>query len=600
MSSFFSTDSTVAPGARLDRLIGGWRGPLLSALLVLLTALPGLIFLPPLDRDESRFAQATAQMLETHDFVNIRYQAEPRDKKPVGIHWLQAASVSALSSVERREIWAYRVPSLLGAMLAAAACAWGAGAYFGPRGGLVAGLALGASLLLSSEAFIAKTDAVLCGSTTLAMAALGRMYLAARENRKLDLLERLLFWSGLAVSVLDKGPIGPMVVGLALAWLMIADRKARWIGRLSWGWGLLLVLAIVGPWALAITVSTDGAFWTGAVGHDLAPKLVGGHESHGAPFGLHALLAPLLMFPATPLLPVALAAAWVRRRETGVRFAIAWLIPTWFVFEALPTKLVHYPLPAYGALAWLMAAALTAPESMAWNRWTRWIGAGLACLVSIALSVALVVLAPKYGVGGSAWVWLSAALVLATGLGGAFALAGPKMSRIERWQVGAGVLGLGVAAHMTLTGGLAPTLRTLWVSQAAADLIATRDLDPRNGVTPGPVAVVGYAEPSLVFLLGTFTELDTPQDAADAVADGEPAIVERKQDGAFQQALRAAGVKATAVGEIKGLDYSIGKPADLRLYRSDAPPPKIEVDKPPPPPESSKTVAPKTANRPAP
>src|SRR5580658_6798026 len=97
---------------RLDLWAAAWRGPLLSALLVLLTALPGLIALPPLDRDESRFAQATAQMLETGDFVNIRYQSAPRDKKPVGIHWLQAASVSALSSVEKRQIWAYRIPSL--------------------------------------------------------------------------------------------------------------------------------------------------------------------------------------------------------------------------------------------------------------------------------------------------------------------------------------------------------------------------------------------------------------------------------------------------------------------------------------------------------
>ncbi len=578
MSSLSSPDSVAASAHRLDQLAAGWRGPLLAALLTLVTALPGLIFLPPLDRDESRFAQATAQMLETHDFVNIRYQAEPRDKKPVGIHWLQAASVTALSSVERREIWAYRVPSLLGAMLAAAACTWGAGAYFGARGGLVAGLALGASLLLSSEAFIAKTDAVLCGSTTLAMAALGRMYLAAREDRKLGLLERLLFWSGLAVSMLDKGPVGPMVVGLALISLMIADRNVRWVGRLSWGWGLLLVLAVVGPWALAITISTDGAFWTGAVGHDLAPKLAGGHESHGAPPGLHALLAPLLMFPATPLLPVALVTGLLRRREPGVRFALAWLVPTWLVFEALPTKLVHYPLPAYGAMAWLMAAALTAPTSVAWNRWTRWIGAALAVLVGTALAVVLMVASPKYGVADTPWVWLSAGLALATGFGGAFAIAGPEFSRIARWQVACAVLALGIATHMTLTGGLAPTLRTLWVSKEAADLIATKDLDPRNGVTPGPVAVVGYAEPSLVFLLGTFTELDTPQDAADAVADGEPAIVERRQVAAFQQALRAAGVKATQVGETKGLDYSIGKPADLLLYRSDAPPPKIEAE----------------------
>ena len=108
----------------LARLSRGWRGPALAALVAFLAGLPGLLAVPPLDRDESRFAQATAQMLESGDFTVIRYQDEPRFKKPVGIHWLQAASVSVLSNPEDREIWAYRIPSLLGAMLAAAACAW--------------------------------------------------------------------------------------------------------------------------------------------------------------------------------------------------------------------------------------------------------------------------------------------------------------------------------------------------------------------------------------------------------------------------------------------------------------------------------------------
>ena len=105
----------------LARLSRGWRGPALAAFIAFLAGLPGLMAVPPLDRDESRFAQATAQMLESGDFVVIRYQDQPRFKKPVGIHWLQAASVSLLSSPEDREIWAYRIPSLLGAMLAAAA-----------------------------------------------------------------------------------------------------------------------------------------------------------------------------------------------------------------------------------------------------------------------------------------------------------------------------------------------------------------------------------------------------------------------------------------------------------------------------------------------
>lgn len=572
------TADPTHPTLGLDSWSRGWRAPLLAAILVFVSALPGLIFLPPLDRDESRFAQATAQMLETGDFVNIRYQAEPRDKKPIGIHWLQAASVSALSSVEKREIWAYRVPSILGAMLAAAASAWGAAAFFGSRGGLFAGLALGASLLLSSEAFIAKTDAVLCGAVTLSMAALARLYRAARDDRPMRRLDKALFWAGLALSIIDKGPVGPMVAGLALLALAIADRKGRWIGRLGWSWGLLVVLLIFGPWALAITVATDGAFWTGAVGGDLAPKLAGGHESHGAPPGLHLMLSPLLMFPAAALLPAALATGWRRRNEPGVRFALAWLIPSWIVFEALPTKLVHYPLPLYGALAWLMAAALTAPQSPAWNRWTRAIGAALSVLAGVGLGALMIVAGQKYTLTGAApWAALPAAAMGLAGLAGALALIAP-LARIPalRWA-GPAALALGVFAHMTAAGGLAPSLQKLWVSKNAAALLAAKQLDPRNGVTPGPVAVVGYAEPSLVFLLGTFTDLDSPQEAIDAIADGEPALVERKQDQAFQQALKAAGQTATLVGETKGLDYSVGKPVDLLLYRSDAPPPKEDA-----------------------
>jgi len=561
------------PPRVLDRWSAGWRGPLLAAALVFVSALPGLVFLPPLDRDESRFAQATAQMLETGDFVNIRYQSEPRDKKPVGIHWLQAASVSVLSSVEQRQIWAYRLPSLLGAMLAAAACAWGAAAFLGPRGGLYAGLAMGAGLLLTSEAFIAKTDAVLCGATTLAMAALARIYLAAGEDRPLGLLNKLLFWSGLALSILDKGPIGPMVAGLALAALAIFDRRARWIGRLGWAWGLLLVLAVVGPWAIAITVATDGAFWTGSVGGDLAPKLVGGHESHGVLPGLHLLLAPLLTFPATALLPVALVTGWRRRREPGVRFALAWLIPSWIVFELMPTKLVHYTLPLYGALAWLAAAALTAPGDPAWSRWTRGIGAGLSLLAGGALAIAAALLGQRYGAAGSVWIWIVAVLALGAGLAAAVAVMQPRAWQPRAWRAAATALGLGAAAHMALTGGLGPALSKLWVSKNAAALLAAKNLDPRNGVTEGPVAVVGYSEPSLVFLLGTETELDNPVDGADALSDGEPVLVEKKQDPAFRQALQAEGLKAMVVGETTGIDYSTGKPVDLMLYRSDSPAP---------------------------
>ena len=209
----------------LTKWSGGWRGPALAAFVAFLAGLPGLIAMPTLDRDEARFAQATAQMLESRDFVTIRFQEAPRFKKPVGIHWLQAASVSAFSSPEARQIWAYRIPSLLGAMLAAAACAWGAAAFSSARTALMAGALLGASFLLSTEAFIAKTDAVLTGTVVLAMAALARIYAADRQGSPAGGANVWIFWFAIAVSTLIKGPVGPMVAGLAMITLVLWDRR---------------------------------------------------------------------------------------------------------------------------------------------------------------------------------------------------------------------------------------------------------------------------------------------------------------------------------------------------------------------------------------
>ncbi|MFO0412334.1 MAG: ArnT family glycosyltransferase, partial [bacterium] len=332
----------------LDRFIAGWRGPLLAALVALLAGLPALMLLPPLDRDESRYAQATSQMLETGDYVDIRFQDDPRWKKPVGIYWMQAAAVAVTSSVENRDIAPYRIPSILGAMLAAAACAWAGAAMFGQRAGFLAGAMLGASFLLSTEAGIAKTDAMLCGAVTLAMAGLARIYLASRAGEVPIRPHKLMFWLGLGLSMLIKGPIGLIVVVPAMIALSVWDRDARWLKRLGWGWGLPLVALIVGPWAIAITIATDGGFWTEAIGGDLAPKIAGGDEGHGVFPGFYLLIAPLLFFPATLLLPAALSTGWSRRAEPAIRFLVCWLVPAWLIFELTPTKLPHYNLPTFG------------------------------------------------------------------------------------------------------------------------------------------------------------------------------------------------------------------------------------------------------------
>src|SRR5437764_15489027 len=102
-----------------DRVwLSGWRPYALLAALCFALYLPGIAAIPPLDRDEARFAQASRQMLETGDFLRIRFQDEARNKKPAGIYWLQAASVAAFSAPESNAIWPYRLPSISWALCA--------------------------------------------------------------------------------------------------------------------------------------------------------------------------------------------------------------------------------------------------------------------------------------------------------------------------------------------------------------------------------------------------------------------------------------------------------------------------------------------------
>lgn len=547
----------------LDRHIAGWRGPLLAALLALLAGLPGLLMLPPIDRDESRYAQATTQMLESGDFVDIRYQDEPRWKKPVGIYWMQAVAVAATTGPEARAIQAYRIPSILGAMLAAAACAWAGAALFGARAGFLAGVLFGATFLLSTEAAMAKTDAMLCGLTTLALAALARLYLAARAGEPMERRWKLAFWGALGLAILVKGPIPLLIVGPVVIGLSLWDRDWGWLRRLGWGWGLPLVALIVGPWALAVTIATDGGFWREAIGGDLAPKIAGGHESHGAPPGYYLLTSILTMFPAILIAPAALSLAWRRRAEPAVRFLILWLVPAWLVFELTPTKLPHYTLPAWGALMILMGAALTQPI----GRISRYVGAGLALVGGFLLVVATVYGLTEFG-RSTAQTWAAITIVFAAlaALVGAFLL-------LQRAAVSAALAAVvfGVIAHGALTGTIRQ-LRPLSIAPRLEAALERAELSPRQGRTPGPVAITTFHEPSFVFLTGTKTQLTDGPGAAQALAEGRPAVVEARDAEAFQAAAARLGVMGRAVETVSGRNYASGDSVRLTVYApQDAP-----------------------------
>src|SRR6185312_13625897 len=94
----------VNPGSRLVRLIdfvaaSHARAVAFLLLCAMLFFLPGFFSIPPIDRDEARFAQATKQMVESGDFVDMRFQDDGRYEKPVGIYGMQTAAVETAAAL---------------------------------------------------------------------------------------------------------------------------------------------------------------------------------------------------------------------------------------------------------------------------------------------------------------------------------------------------------------------------------------------------------------------------------------------------------------------------------------------------------------------
>jgi hypothetical protein len=137
----------------------------------------------------------------------------------------------------------------------------------------------------------------------------------------------------------------------------------------------------------------------------------------------------------------------------------------------------------------------------------------------------------------------------------------------------AGAVGLGLAGHAALAAGLAPRLTPLWLSARTEKALEKAQLLPEQGIADTPVTVAGYAEPSLVFAVGTETELAGAEDAAQAIAENRPAVVEQRQEAGFEKALAQYRARAHLVATVKGLDYSDGKKMTLRVYEAATPAP---------------------------
>jgi len=313
------------------------------------------------------------------------------------------------------------------------------------------------------------------------------------------------------------------------------------------------------PWFVAIQNATGGEFMQKAFYGDFLSKLLAGQESHGAPPGYYLLLFPLLFWPGSLLVVRYLPQLWQRRGEDVVRFLFAWIIPAWIIFEFVPTKLPHYVMPFFPAIALLTAAGLSQPAALerASSKLRRF------------LSVPAV------------FVWIVTALLLALGLpilpvmtqqfqpwhvlplaGGLLIVRGawklqknlPPLSVVPLF-----ILGALLIFPVTFTDIL-PRLEFVWPSRQVAEILRQQP--------PGLLISAGFGEPSLPFLNGTETKLTNAEGAVTLLAEDKfrYLLLERRQKLKFEELAPGQLERLRLLESFDSFNYSKGKKVRFELY----------------------------------
>ncbi|MBO6674671.1 MAG: glycosyltransferase family 39 protein [Rhizobiales bacterium] len=479
------------------------------ALVAVAAFTPGFTTIPPIDRDESRFSQATRQMVATGDYVEIRFQNDARYQKPIGIYWLQSAAVHLYGAEDgQAPIWVYRTVSFVGAVSAAVLVYWLALGFGAPPVAFAAGLLVAITVLLGAEARLAKTDAMLFATILVAQGILARAFLGRRDS-SVKLWHAGLFWTAAAAGILIKGPILPMVVGSTALVAALFERRIAWLRRLRPGLGIMWMLILTLPWFIAIGITSGGEFYAQSIGRDLFEKIGQSRERPFVPPGAYTFgFFPSLGWPLAPLAFLAIPFAIASWRDKSTRFLVAWIVPTWAIFELSATKLPHYILPIYPALA-ILAARMMVYEKVP-EGWLAGVAKGLFLLIPIAGTIGMPIVLYVYGDSISP-VGVALMIIGLILLIGAFLLIIRQHARASLVLIVAGTLVLYSGAF----GIHVPAARTIWVTpQLVTALDAVRCDEPE-------LATLGYNEPSLVLMTRTdLRTLVSAEAAADFLAQG--------------------------------------------------------------------------------
>ncbi len=514
------------------------------------------------DRDEPRFARAAVEMLESGDYLVITFNGETWPDKPVLTYWLMALAIRVLGPTEI----ACRLFGILGTALTCGATFYIGHRLLGRRVGLWAMLVLASTVQMLVIGSAATSDAVLLPLTVGAMAVFAHM-----KQTKVRLSHVVLLGVAMGLGMLTKGPMG-LMPALAILVYVVFEGKGRgtWlISAAPVAAGIAIGAIIFCAWALPANRATDGQFLRVFVGRHVVGRALRPMEHHGGnPLLYLGYYIPVVIggfFPWSLHLPGAFSALAGARvgGALGRRFFLAWIVPPFVLMTLAATKLPHYIVFIWPALALIVGGTLAGAHAGALTQRDRkWLRAGVWFMGPLAAAIGLgLVVGPWFVPVPGLRGWGAAAGIVVL----AMAAVAIREHLADRPQTSALALIAGmIAFQIPLQCGLLPAFEQIKISPALA-----REVNARTGPSV-PVASFKYGEPTLNFYIGRHVE---PLGSQGAVLEwaGQPGprVLVIPRDRLDEIERRSRPLPMEEIASVKGFNYSKGRELDVVALFSD-------------------------------
>ncbi len=341
--------------------------------LLLLAAFCGFLFFYGLGAfgllgaDEPRYAQVAREMLDRSDWVTPTLQGKPWLEKPVLYYWQAMLPFRAFGVTDR----AARVPAAFDAAVLLAAIYFFL-RRFRPGSELDGALISASCAAVVGFARAAATDMPLAAAFAIALLGWYAWYERRESHEGRENIYLAGFYIFLALGTLAKGPVAPALAAVIIFLFVAVKRDWRAIPRTLWIPGIVLYLAVMLPWYIAVQVRNPGFFRVFILEHNLA-RFSQDVYHHRQPFWFYLPVFLLAMMPWTIVLVLAVVErarliwsegkekkAFSSSEDSWQLFLLIWMLVPILFFSASQSKLPGYILPAVPAGALLVTEYLAA------------------------------------------------------------------------------------------------------------------------------------------------------------------------------------------------------------------------------------------------